>query len=152
MCLLIRSWLKVDLLGSWSTTYRIQKSENCVRRCMFWPEMNISPYVSCVFWKTMLGVARGDQNLPTYLKFNEESNEHGADFRQLSASVLPVHFRSQRPPTQLFFTFLKMPSTVRGTSEPFYTIQSSVRKIAFLCWWYLSKSHKSLLFADLAVQ
>ena len=109
-----------------------------MRRCVFWPEMNIFPYVSCVFWKTMLGVARGDQNLPTYLKFNEKSNEHSADFQQASASVLPVHFRSQRPPTQLFFTFLKSASKVRGTSEPFYVIQSSVSKIAFLCWWYLN--------------
>ena len=59
---------------------------------MFWPEMNISPYVSCVFWKTMLGIARGDQNFPIHLKFNEESNEHIFSFSQASASVVPVSF------------------------------------------------------------
>ena len=82
----------------------------------------------------MLGVARGDENLPTYLKFNEESNEHSADFQQQSASILPVHFRSKRPHKEFFFAFLKSASKVRGTSEPFYVIQSSVSKIAFLCW------------------
>ena len=35
------------------------------------------PYVSCVFWKTILGIVRNVQKMPTTLKLNEELNEHG---------------------------------------------------------------------------
>ena len=50
--------------------------------------MNIFPYVSCVFLKTMCPIEPHAENFLNYLKFHEESNEHGFSFQRQSALLV----------------------------------------------------------------
>ena len=70
---------------------------------MFWPEVNISPYVSCAFWKTLFRVFPRHEILPVYLKFNKESNEHSLNKVRQGANIVSGSFPVLEATYAIFF-------------------------------------------------